>query len=183
MKDGKIVSLFTERDERAIVETQQKYGSYCLFIARSILDDEEDAKECVNNTYLGLWNSIPPNLPADLRSYAGAVCRKTALKQLEKRTAEKRGGGRAALAFEELDEVLGSDEDRTDEIALRDALGRFLKTLSKRSRCVFVQKYWYFQTVKEIASDLGMSEDSVKSSLFRSREKLKQYLKKEGFEI
>ena len=171
-----------ERDERAIVELQKKYRSYCMFIAFRILENEEDAKECVNNAYLGVWNSIPPNCPTDLKSYVGSVCRRTALKQVEKRMAEKRGGGRAEVAFEELDGILGDGGDGADELAIRDALQRFLLMLTKNARRVFVQKYWYFQTVSEIAKDLGMSEESVKSSLFRSREKLKKFLIEEGFE-
>lgn len=183
MEDREIISMLNERDERAIVGIQEKYRSYCRFIAKSILDNDEDAEECLNNTYLAVWNSIPPNAPRDLRSYVGAVCRKTALKQLERRMAKKRGEGRAIIAFEELDGVLGEGGDAADEIALRDALQKFLRSLSKRSRIVFIQKYWYFRTVGEIAKDLAMSEESVKASLFRSREKLKNHLKKEGFEI
>ena len=183
MNDDRILSLLYERDERAIAELQQKYHSYCTFIARSILENDEDAEECVNQTYFGVWNSVPPNKPEDLRVYVSAVCRKTALKQIEKRLAEKRGGGRAEECFEELDAVLSNSDDGVDGIALRDALERFLRTLSRKARIVFVQKYWYFMTVEEIAKDRGMTVDSVKSSLYRSREKLKRFLKKEGFEI
>ena len=183
MNDERILLMLNERDERAVIEIRQKYGAYCLFIARSILGNEEDAEECVNSALFGVWNSIPPNTPADLKSYVGAVCRKTALKEIEKRMAEKRGGGRAGIAYEELDGVLGGGEDAVDAIALRDALRRFLKTLSRKARRVFLQKYWYFRTVTEIAKDLGMSEAGVKASLFRSREKLREFLKKEGFDV
>ena len=182
MDDKEIISLYIERDERAIAETQKKYRPYLLYIARAILENEEEAKECENDVYLGVWNSVPPNIPTDLRSYAGAVCRRAALKRVEKRRAAKRGGGRADLAFEELDGVLSGDGDCVDELALREALERFLLTLSKEARIVFVQKYWYFKTVAEIAQDRKTSENSVKVSLYRSREKLKKFLQKEGFE-
>ena len=183
MDDKMIIALLSERDERAVIEIQQKYREYCLFIARNILENEEDAKECLNATLLGVWNSVPPNNPKGLRTYIGAVCRRTALKQIEKRMAEKRGGGRGEVALEELEEVLKCDPNSVDEIALRDMLQRFLRSLSKKSRIVFIQKYWYFQTIEEIAKDLGMSTDSVKSSLYRSREKLRKFMCKEGFEI
>ena len=181
MEDRNIILLLTERDQRAITELQQKYRSYCLFIAKSILGNEEDAEECVNDTYLGVWNSIPPNSPADLRPYVGAVCRKTALKRLEQRMAEKRGGGRSDLVYEELDNILGGSSDFCDEIALRDALQKFLGSLTDQARRIFMQHYWFFRTVAEISEDLGVREDSVRSSLFRSREKLKKFLIKEGF--
>ena len=183
MDDQSIIALYNERDERAISETQKKYRSYCLFIARSILGDEEEAKECENDAYLGVWNSVPPNSPKDLRSYIGAVTRKTALKRIEKRTAEKRGGGRAEEAFEEFENVLNSDGINVDGIALRDALQRFLQALPKQERIIFVQRYWYFLTITEIAKDRGKSESCVKASLFRTRGKLKAFLVKEGFTI
>ena len=182
MNDDEIIELFFARSERAIAETQAKYGRYCRYIADAILDDEESAKECENDTYLGLWNSIPPNRPPVFKAYVGAICRKTALDRLDERLRQKRGG-RAECAYEELAEIIAAADDFPDEIALRELLNEFLSTLGREARIIFLQRYWYMRSVKEIAADRATSESAVKTSLHRSREKLKRYLRKEGYTI
>ena len=181
MNDRSIIDLFVARDEQAIRETKEKYGRYCVYIAKCILDDEGEAEECENDVYFALWNSIPPNDPQDLRAYIGAVCRKTALKKLKAQSTQKRGGGKNDAVFEELYEVLSGDEDFTDTLALKDLLGRFLRAQKTETAVIFLQRYWYMRSISEIAEDLKKNENTVKTILVRTREKLRAYLRKEGY--
>lgn len=183
MTDTEIIALYFDRDEHAIAETQNKYGNYCRYIANSILADKEDAKECENDTYLKIWNSIPPNRPSALKAYVGVLCRNTALDRYEKRNTQGRGGGRIASAIDELEECLPDDrEDISDQIALKDMLDRFLFSLSDKEKQIFMRRYWYMLEVKEIADLMHLGENNVKVTLFRTRKKLKEFIEKEGFD-
>ena len=182
MEDQTIIELFYARDENAVCEIKKKYGNYCRSIALGILENESDADECENDTYLGVWKSIPPNRPQDLRAYIGAVCRRQALKKIRTINALKRGG-KTALIFGELEELCLPDKDISDTLALRDAFNRFLYGLPEQTCRIFLQRYWYMRSVKQIAKDCRKSEDAVKQTLRRTREKLREYLKDEGFEI
>ena len=184
MEDREIVALYASGSEQALSQTEAKYGKYILHIALRILGSEEDARECLNDTLLGAWQAIPAEKPEKLKSYLAAICRKTALNRLDAAKSQKRGSGETALALEELEECIGrpNDADPGDELALRDALNAFLEALPKKQSAIFLQKYWYMMSAAEIARDQGCSESAVKVSLYRTRKKLKEYLKKEGFE-
>ena len=184
MNDRQIVELYLARDERAISETSVKYGKYCHYIAYRILGDDGYAEEVVNDTYLKTWNSIPPSEPDPLGPYVGKISSNLALSRYDSLHAQKRGGKEMPLVYEELEECIPGNGDSTaDDIALRDALNSFLGTLSKNKRIVFLRRYWYACSVSEIASDLSMTENGVRTTLMRIRKKLKEYLEKEGIGV
>ena len=181
MKDHEIVALYHARDEQAIKESEDKYGVYCHAVAMNILNDRSDAEECVNDTWLQTWNTIPPQKPQSIKAYLGMLTRQGALNRVEHRNTEKRGGGQVEVALSELEECLaGEGADLADQMLLRDALNRFLRDLPQRTRTVMIQRYWYLCSVEEIAHSCGMSEGSVKVTLHRTREKLRKFLEKEG---
>ncbi|MBR0327386.1 MAG: sigma-70 family RNA polymerase sigma factor [Clostridia bacterium] len=184
MDDKKIIELYFARSEDAIAETDKKYGAYCVSIARSILSNAEDAEECVNDAYLGVWNSIPPAFPRVLSAFIGRIVRNIALNRLAMLSASKRTRT-AEVVYEEAEELIPdtSGEDVSAEIALRDAINGFLASLPKRTRIVFMRRYWYFCSVSEIAEGMGMTEANVKVLLLRTRKKFKAYLEKEGITL
>ena len=184
MNEKEIIALFLARDEKAIDECRTLYGAYLLSISKSILRDMRDSEECLSDALLEAWNSIPPQHPGNLKAYLGTICRNGCLNRLRDDTRMKRGGGMPEAAYEELEECIPEyAPDITDRLALRDALNAFLGTLSKQARIIFVQRYWYMFSISEIAKDLGTRENAVKASLFRTRKKLREHLKKEGFEV
>ncbi len=184
MDDTEIIDLYWTRSESAISETAKKYGSYCRSIAFRILHNDQDSEECVNDTWLGAWRSMPPERPAVLAAFLGRLTRNQALNRYKADHAEKRGGGEVALALEELRECVptGNDvEQALDDATLSEALNRFLASLPKEQRVIFVRRYWHLHTIQEIASGCGASVSKVKMSLLRSRQGLRDYLQKEGF--
>ena len=186
MDDSKIIELYMARSEQAISETSQKYGRYCHYIAYSILHNDEDSEECVNDAYLRAWNSIPPKRPKRLKAFLGRITRNLSLNKLEKLSAEKRGSGQASLILDELAECLPSEEDTVhivDNVVIKDILDRFLGGLPAETRKIFVRRYWYMSPIKEIADEYGLSESKVTVTLFRTREKLKNVLEKEGITL
>lgn len=186
MDDEKIIELYWERSEKAVSETAKKYGKYCRYIAFNILQSDEDSEECVNDTYLKAWNAIPPRRPEKLRTFLGKITRNLSLNRYEKRYAEKRGHGQIPMLLDELEECIPdsrSTDNVIDDIALRDLLNRFLGSLTPKARKVFVRRYWYMCSVKEIAKEYHMSENDISVTLFRTREKLKTLLKKEGISL
>ena len=186
MDDNKIVELYWERREEAIKETALKYGRLCTHIAKNILLSCEDSEECVNDTYLRAWNSIPPNRPSVLKTFLGKITRNLSLDRYELLNAKKRNGGQMSLIFDEIQECipsLDSTENIVEEIALTDILNRFLSSLSLEQRKIFMRRYWYLSPIKEIATEYGMSESKIKMSLFRSRNELKKLLEKEGISV
>lgn len=185
MEDEKIIELFEARSADAIEQTKSKYGPLCRSLAGKLLRSEEDVEECVSDTFLALWNAIPPAKPAPLSAYLAKITRNLALKKLEHLTAEKRDAS-ATVSFDELDECLSAPEGpehTVDSIALRQAIADFLQGQNMENRCIFLRRYFFFDSVKEIARRYGLSESKVKSSLLRTRNKLRTYLTKEGFEI
>ena len=185
MEDNQIVDLYWARSEEAITETDKKYGRYCHYIAYQILSDDSDAEEIVNDTYLKTWNTVPPNRPDPLKAYVGMISNQLAINRYEEKTAEKRGGGSLPLIYHELDECIADEDESIDigeNLALRDALNRFIWLLPKRTRNIFVRRYWYASSLSAIAEDYGMKENAVAMLMFRTRRKLKDFLKKEGFE-
>lgn len=186
MDDKQIVDLYWERSETAISETSKKYGKYCRYIAFNILHNDGDSEECVNDTYLRAWNSIPPNRPSVLKTFLGKITRNLSLDRYELLNAKKRNGGQMSLIFDEIQECipsLDSTENIVEEIALTDILNRFLSSLSLEQRKIFMRRYWYLSPIKEIATEYGMSESKIKMSLFRSRNELKKLLEKEGISV
>lgn len=185
MEDKQIVELYWERSETAIAETEKKYGRYCHYIAYQILYNDEDAEQVVNDTYLKIWDTIPPQRPDLLKSYAGMISRQLALNAYEMQHTQKRGG-QVPLVLDELSECIpgsANSADMGDNIALSDALDRFIRSLPRRTRNIFVRRYFYMSTISEIAEDYSMKESNVTMHLLRTRRKLAQFLKKEGFDI
>jgi len=186
MDDNKIIELFMDRSEQAISETSKKYGKYCHYIAYSILHNDEDSEECVNDTYLRAWNSIPPQHPSSLKTFLGKITRNLSLNKWEMLSAEKRGAGQASLILDELSECIPSEENTVcaaENMIIRDALDRFLDGLPEGTRKIFVRRYFYMSSVKEIAREYGLSESKVTVTLFRTRKKLKTALEKEGISL
>lgn len=180
VEDSKIVELYWSRSEEAIAESERKYGKYCYSIAHGILRSREDSEECVNDTWLAAWNAMPPHRPSRLATFLGKITRRIALHRAEKNNAEKRGGGEVPLAIVELDECIPAPrEDGADEAALATLLDRFLDSLPEMTRTMFLQRYWYLRTVREIARELGVGESRVKVTLHRTRAKLREVLEKE----
>jgi len=185
MEDQQIVELYFARSESAIDETDKKYGRYCHSIAFRILENDEDAKEIVNDTYLKTWNTVPPNRPDPLKPYVGMISRHLSLDRYEEYHTQKRGG-QVPLVLEELAECIPDSDSGADigeSIALRDALGRFVRSLPEKTQEIFLQRYWYSCSVDEIAERYGMRENSVTVLLHRTRKKLKAHLQKEGFDL
>lgn len=185
MEDQQIVDLYFARSESAIAETDKKYGRYCHSIAYRILEDHEDSKEIVNDTYLKTWNTVPPNRPDPLKPYVGMISRHLSLDRYEEEHTQKRGG-QVPLVLEELAECIPDNDSGADigeSVALRDALGRFIRSLPERTQEIFLQRYWYSCSVAEIAERYGMRENSVTVLLHRTRKKLKANLQKEGFDL
>jgi RNA polymerase sigma-70 factor (ECF subfamily) len=183
MDDAQIIQLYFERSEDAIEKTKIKYGDFCFHIANNILKSKEDAEECENDAYLKLWNAIPPQRPNVLKSYLGKIVRNLALRRYEYYSAQKRNV-ELEIAFSELEECivgLKSVEGQFDVGDLEKSVNRFLHTIDREPRIIFVRRYWYADSMKEIAARFRISESKVKSSLFRTRNKLRIYLQKEGF--
>ena len=186
MDDNEIIELFFARDEGAVEAAQGKYGAYCAAIARNILDDQGAAEECVNDTWLKCWQSIPPQRPRSLKSFAGRIARNLALSALRADTAQKRGGRQVQLALDELGEIAsGGDnpEGVLDREALRAALDGFLAGLPEQRRDLFLRRYWYLDSVEVLAKRFSMSRTQVTTTLHRLRGKLRVHLQQEGFEL
>ena len=200
MEDETIIGLYNDRDEDAITQTDKKYGGYCQSIAYRICRSAEDAEECVNDTWLRAWNAMPDKRPQVLSPFLGRITRNCALSRVEARGRQKRGGGETALALDELAECVGGvpggkgtagisgsvwdSEGSTEEgMVLTACLNRFLQAMKAEDRKIFVQRYWYMYSVKEIAGNLGLGESKVKMTLRRQREKLKKVLEEEGIPV
>ncbi len=184
MEDAKIVQLYWDRDEQAIPATSDKYGSYCASIARNILGNAEDAEECVNDTYLHAWNAMPPHRPKMLSTFLGKLTRNLSLNRCRHNDAEKRGGGQSAAVLDELAELVsggGEPEQEIDRRELLEAINVFLDELPRDKRRIFVCRYWYFDSVSEIAARFGLTENRVSVTLSRLRRKLHDYLSERGF--
>ena len=184
MDDKQIVALYWERSETAINETEKKYGRYCHYIARNILYSDQDAEECVNDTYQKAWETMPPKKPELLSAYLGKLTRHIAINRYIHERAKKRTPGTEVIlseAEEFIPDPVGSDI--SDEIHLRDVINSFVASLSQEVRVVFVRRYWYMSSVKDIAVDYDMTESNVKVILMRTRNKFKDYLEREGITI
>jgi RNA polymerase sigma-70 factor (ECF subfamily) len=181
MKDTDIITLYNRRDERAIYETHQKYGDYCMSISVGILQNRQDAEECVNDTYLHTWKSIPPKQPSVLRTYLGKLTRNLSIDRLRTRRRARRDS-EMTVSFEELEDVLAATED-TNEGELTDLLNSFLEALPDTERRLFVGRYWYAYPVNRMAEAYGMTPNAVSKQLARTRERLKSYLEERGYSV
>ena len=182
MDDSKIIDLYWQRDEKAIEETDSKYGVYCRAVSMNILGVHEDAEECVNDTYLAVWNAIPPQKPDPLRTFVCKIARNLAAAKYHANTAKKRNS-RYDAALDELEGCLaagGSVEEAYDAKELSEAINAFLSSLSYTDRFLFVRRYWYSDSMQDIAAMIGSTANSVAVRLYRLREKLRHYLIREG---
>lgn len=200
MEDKEIIDLYWARDSSAIVVSAEQYGKYCHRIAWNILHNSEDCEECINETWFRAWCSMPDARPDFLASFLGAITRRLSLDYYRKNHAWKRGGGEMPLIYDELQDCMPEDTPRTshmahasktelsddniehhlDTMTLAAAIDSFLSQLDATSRILFVRRYWYADSIRELSQSLRFSESRIKSSLFRARKKLKKHLEKEG---
>lgn len=185
MNDSEIIALYWRRSETALEQTEKKYGKLCRHIAMNILQNAQDADECVNDTYLGAWNAMPPQKPAVLSAYLCKITRNCALKKYYYNISAKRNV-QMSVSLSELEDCMVSTTKATDHCEMEElvkAINAFLRTQNYESRTVFMRKYWFFDSISSIAKRFSISESKVKSILFRTRGKLKDYLAKEGINI
>ena len=178
MQDSEIINLYFDRDENAIKETDAKYGAYCNKIAFNILSDTHDAEECVNDSYFGTWNAIPPAKPNPLLAFVCKIVRNISLKRYEQNTAAKRNSY-YDVTMEELEDCIASSMTIEDEIAeqeLTKIIESFLDSLSQENRVIFLRRYWFSDTYADIAKKVGLTEKNVSVRLTRLRKELREYL-------
>ena len=181
--DQSFVNLFWERNEQGLHEVKSKYGNYCRRIAYGVLRNWQDAEECESDTYLAAWNVIPPQQPTLLAAFLGRITRNLSLKKLRTDTAVKRGGNAAILSLEELSDCIPAGKSFEEDLQTRelaDSISIFLRTLPEIQRKVFILRYWYCDTVREIAGRFGFTQSKVKMMLLRTRADLREFLIKEG---
>lgn len=186
MKDEEIVDLYWQRDEKAIQETTQKYGAYLSKIAYNILSNLEDSRECINDTYLAAWNSMPENRPSILSTYLGKITRQISIDRFRKNNSKKRFASEYAASLSEMEDCFADNNTPEQEVnvkLLEEAVNSFVRSLPDDARKVFIGRYYFFDSVKATAMYCGISEANVKTTLYRTRLKLKDYLVKEGFEL
>ena len=184
MEDSRIVELYWQKNSDAIQESSSKYGAYCFTIANNILHSKEDSEECVNDTWLHAWNAIPPYKPTKLQMFLAKITRNISFNRFNARSAEKRGGGEINLVLDELEECVAIETDIEREFearALEQCVRLFVRSLPERDGNVFVRRYFFAETVSEIAKRYGLTENNVMVILSRTRKKLKSHLIKEGF--
>lgn len=176
MEDIEIIELYNKRSEKAIAESNCKYGKYCTSIAYNILFNHEDSEECVSDTWLRAWNAIPPAVPKILSAYFGRITRHLAIDRYRK---NKSNGGNMAICLDELAECVGTDETPESLTVTKDSINRFLDSLKEQNRKIFLLRYWYMYSICEIAERCNVSEGTVKMSLKRTREALTVFLERE----
>lgn len=186
MDDKKIVQLYWDRNQAAISATSEKYGNYCTSIAKNILDNKEDVEECVNDTYLNAWNSMPPHRPSMLSTFLGKITRNLSLNRYKHNSTKKRGAGETALALNELEDCVSGIDNTEEDITakeLQQEIDLFLDGLSKRNRGLFIRRYWYMDSIPKLAERFKISENHVSVTLNRIRKQLKKYLTERGYQI
>ncbi len=184
MEDEQIVALYWERNEQAISETEAKYDRYLQKIANNILNNLDDSRESVNDTYLAAWESMPPHRPSVLSAYLAKLTRRISIDLFRYRMRAKRQASEYAVSLEELSDCVSggnTPEEIVSAKALADAIGVYLRTQSQQTQAAFLGRYYFLDPVKEIAAYLGITESKVKTLLYRTRLGLKEYLEKEGF--
>lgn len=186
MQDSQIIELYFMRDEQAIVQSAEKYGVYCTSIAQNILRNLQDSEECVNDTWLSAWNSIPPAKPSVLKTYLGKITRNLAINKWRRTHSEKRGSGEIAVALDEIKQVTDAGYDVSDSFREKEFMrifNLFLRSLPERERNIFIRRYYFADSVPNIAMWFGVSQANVFKILSRTRAKLKDYLDKEWYAI
>ena len=185
MEDKDIIELFNNRNQQAIEKTAEKYGNYCYAVSYNILANHEDCEECVNDTYMKAWQTIPPEYPKIFSAYLGKITRNLSLDKYRRYSSEKRGGSVHQIVFQEFENYLPSEkhDNIIDEFELTEIINNFLRSLPAEKRKIFVRRYWYFSSIKEIAELFGISESKVKMTLSRTRESFRKHLKKAGVSI
>lgn len=178
MEDAQIIDLLLRRSEDAVEALQRKFGGLCRSIISRVLTDSRDVEECLSDTYLRVWESIPPQNPRRLDSYLARIARNLALDRYDYNSAHMRSSA-LTCAYEELSDCLPARQTPTQAAEFRAFLNRFLREQSRQARVLFVRRYWYGQTVAELAREMGCSQEKVKSSLFRTRNKLREAMIKE----
>lgn len=181
--DSDLIALYESRNERAIRETQARYGSICEHLVNRILRDPQDTEECISDTMLHIWNAIPPAKPKSFRAFLVTVAKRLALNRLEQRQAVKRGGTEQDVSLDTLPDVLEASDDTAlaaEQRMLKDAFRRFLGSLPKQTRLIMIDRYWLMYSVSEIAEAHGISKSAVKMTLLRTRKKLGEFLREEG---
>ena len=184
MDDREIVDLYWQRDEHAIEATAAKYGTYCMKISQNILSDRADSEENVNDTYLHAWNAMPPQKPAILPAFLGRIARNLALNRYKAKSAQKRQGDAFALSLDELDDcapALSSPDDAAMAAELGRSISAFLRTQNEEVRSMFILRYFYCEPVEALAARFGCGESRVKTTLLRTRRRLREHLVKEGY--
>ncbi len=186
MDDSRIIALYFDRDETAVAATVEKYDRYCRTVAQNILGSYEDAEECVNDTWLRAWNSIPPAHPDNLRAYLAKITRRLALDRLEKNTADKRGGYESPAPLEELSDILSAPDTPDDDLNASDLasdIDRFLRTQPTRTADIFVLRYFHGESIDTLAARCDLRPNAVSALLSRTRKKLKKYLMGKGYSV
>lgn len=186
MKDAEIIALYWRRDERAISETDAAHGGYCRALAARLLASRADADECVNDTWLRAWNAMPPEWPEFLRAFLAKICRRLACDRLRRAHAQKRGGGAAELALDELAECIPAPGEPEASLLVRELRGdinRFLSALDERERDIFLRRYFYCEEPAEIAIRYGLRRGNVNTILCRTRAKLRAFLEDGGWSV
>lgn len=186
MNDKDIIQLYFDRDQKALSATAKKYGKYCTSIAKNILGNNEDAEECVNDTYLNVWNSIPPTRPTRFSAFLGKITRNLAFNMYKHAHVMKRGKGEVTLVLDELAECVSGLEDVEQEINRQELIteiNSFLSTLAPKKRNIFICRYWYSDSISSIAKRYEMSDSNVSTTLNRLRKQLKEYLLERGYEL
>lgn len=186
MEDQEIIARFFARDEDGLTAARARYEPYCAAVARSLLNDPRDQEECLSDTWLRAWNAIPPQRPRSLGAFLAKITRNLAINRLRDGNAQRRGGGQVPLALEELRECVspeGSPEGELDRQAAEEALNRFLDGLPPLQREVFLRRYWYLDSIEDIARRAGWSKSRVTTTLHRLRVRLRAHLIQEGIDV
>jgi len=184
MEDSQILALYWLKHPDAIPETDKKYGRYCFSIANRILQSREDSEECVNDTWMNVWNAIPPQKPRRFPIFLAKITRNLAFDRYRAKNADKRGSGEIAMVLDELAGCVsdGTDVSRAVELKeLEAAIGMFVRSLPEREATIFARRYFFAESVAEIASRFHISQNNISVSLSRTRKKLRQHLVKEGY--
>jgi len=186
LDDAMIIDLYLTRNELAIDKTAEKYGNYCFVISNNILKNTYDAQECVNDTYLRAWNHIPPEIPKNLRAFLGRIARNLSLDRYKFNRTKKREGNEFEILLSELEDCLCLNigiERELDSNLVISIINKWLFAQIEDNRIMFIRRYWYAQSIKELANYFQLSESKVKSTLFRMRKNLKNHLRKEGVKL
>ena len=186
MDDKKIIELYFKRDERAVIETEDKYGGYCFAIANNILANTQDSEECVNDTWSRAWNSIPPENPNCFKLFLARITRNLALDKIKVKTRQKRGGGESALIFDEISELISDGETVEKELERKEfmnTVNRFLRNIPQRERGIFISRYFFGESIEVISKKYRITKSNTEKLLSRTRIKLRELLKKEGYTV